>query len=86
MRLASLLIILSLMAGCKSGPDAYLCSVIVTDGDGAPLLEPYAFCKHYITKEEKRVLLINTQGWVSTDPTSYENLRNWYKGRCSNGN
>lgn len=87
MRLASLLIILSLslsLSGCKKpiNPNAWLCTLIVSDNSGNKLEEPFAFCVNSLTKEEKDVSIKDMHKWVVSDPVSYETFRQWYKKQC----
>lgn len=76
------LLLISLLitpSGCKQDaelPDAFLCTYI---------LEPsqhYSYCKNYKTKEAKTVDSYEMKNWITTDPDSFEKMREYYKKSC----
>ena len=83
MRSVTLLSILSLVlvacpGGSASKPDAYLCTFIMRD----PVENSASFCINAKTGEEKEVPVQEMHKWITSDPTSYDVFREWYKSQC----
>lgn len=80
MRLITLLIILSCcLVGCPAvKPDAYLCTFVIKD----PIEQSYSYCKNLKTSEIKSVAVKDMAKWITTDPDSFETIRQFYKDQC----
>lgn len=72
-----ILIVVSMVTGCKTSPDANLCVVVYKQG------ETFAACKNLKSKEYVDVPLSEMHKWIATDPDSYEAIRQWYKSGCN---
>lgn len=70
------LMVVLMMTGCKTKPDAYLCVIVHKTA------QPFAACKNLKTGDEMDVPLEQTHKWIATDLDSYEAIRNWYKRGC----